>query len=81
MFNRSPYELNVSLVSFDGCRGILRTPHVLKDQMINMLRSIGDVGLLPVSVDTVKTSGTIKNLLRRINTGSPQDKQTQVNIK
>ncbi|MEM0493630.1 MAG: Rpp14/Pop5 family protein [Candidatus Thermoplasmatota archaeon] len=67
ILGKSTYDLNVTLISFNGYNGILRCPHQLKDQMINLLRSIDMVGSSQVSVNTVKTSGTIKALLRRVN--------------
>jgi RNase P/RNase MRP subunit POP5 len=66
-----PFQLTV----FDGGRGILKVPHVRKNDFIAILSSLGAVGRdrIPVQVRTVVTSGTICTVKERmgIPPGSP----------
>jgi len=47
---------------FEGNFGILKVPHTLKDEAIGVLRSINRVRGASCSVETLRTSGTIKTL-------------------
>lgn len=50
------------LTAFQDNRGILRCSHADKETAIRMLKAVTEVGeeRLPVKIDTVTTSGTIK---------------------
>jgi RNase P/RNase MRP subunit POP5 len=47
---------------FDDNFGILKVPHMLKEDAIEVLVSVTDVRGMPCKVVTLKTSGTIKTL-------------------
>jgi len=49
------------LVQFDGEKGIIRCPHVLKDEMIEMMNSLNG----EMEIRTLATSGTLKSLRDR----------------
>ena len=59
-----PFQLTV----FDGGRGILKVPHVRKNDFIAILSSLRAVGRdrVPVQVRTVVTSGTICTVKERM---------------
>jgi len=50
---------------FEGNFGILKVPHTLKDEAIRVLKSVGTVRGVACSVDTLRTSGTIKTLKQK----------------
>ncbi len=54
------------LIRFNGGLGILRAPHQLKEDAINMLKNIRSIKGKRVIIYPLKTSGTIKGLLRRL---------------
>lgn len=47
---------------FDRNFGILKVPHRLKDDAIEVLGSVDEVRGVPCRVDTLRTSGTIRKL-------------------
>lgn len=47
---------------FEGDFGILKVPHKLKDEAIEVLRSVNSIKGAACSVVTLKTSGTIRTL-------------------
>jgi len=47
---------------FEGDFGILKVPHILKEDAIKMLRSVDSVRGSTCKVVTLKTSGTIRTL-------------------
>jgi len=47
---------------FEGDFGIVKVPHKLKEDMVDALRAIGEVGDSKCRVETLRTSGTIKTL-------------------
>ncbi len=55
------------LTVFDNNEGILRCAHTAKDEAIELLSSIKVMGMerVPITVETLGTSGTIKNAKRR----------------
>lgn len=48
------------LVEFDGIHGIVRCPHTAKEATIALLSGMDRVGDVPVDVETLGTSGTIR---------------------
>jgi len=57
--------MGISLIKFDGEKGILRCNHIEKENTINLLKSIKEINSQTVTFETVGTSGTIKSLLRK----------------
>jgi RNase P/RNase MRP subunit POP5 len=57
--------LNLYLIAFDGRYGIVRCPHLQKEDAIDYLRSIRNLGGSSVEVSTHLTSGTIKAARRK----------------
>lgn len=53
------------LISFDGGHGILRCPHTRKAEAIELLVGLDAVGDVPVEVETLGTSGTIRACRRK----------------
>ncbi len=55
------------LTVFDNNEGIVRCVHTAKDEAIELLSSIKVMGMerVPITVETLGTSGTIKNAKRR----------------
>lgn len=49
------------LIQFDGEKGIVRCPHTLKDETIEVLCSVGG-GEGGIEIRTISTSGTLKKL-------------------
>ena len=47
---------------FEDDLGILKVPHLLKDEAIETLSQVGHVEGVPCRVETLRTSGTIKTL-------------------
>ncbi len=54
------------IIRLKGNLGILRAPHLLKEDAINMLKNIRRIKGKRVIIYPLKTSGTIKGLLRRL---------------
>ena len=50
---------------FEGNFGILKVPHTMKEDAIAVLRSVNNIGGAECSVETLRTSGTIKTLKER----------------
>jgi len=50
---------------FEGDFGILKVPHTLKDEAIRVLQSVDRVKGTACSVNTLRTSGTIKTLKQK----------------
>lgn len=48
------------LVEFDGTHGIVRCPHTAKEATIALLSGMDRVGDVPVDIETLGTSGTIR---------------------
>jgi len=57
--------MGIYLTRFDGEKGIVRCNHIEKDNTIKLLRSIKNIGLKKVSIETLGTSGTIKSLIKK----------------
>jgi len=59
-----PTELGNSfrITVFSGDFGILKVPHTLKDEALQVLSSLDSVGGVACKVTTLKTSGTIRTL-------------------
>ncbi len=47
---------------FEGDFGILKVPHILKEEAIRVLNSLDDIAGSRCKVTTLRTSGTIKTL-------------------
>jgi RNase P/RNase MRP subunit POP5 len=62
MFGKDVKEMGLWLMRFNGQIGILKCKYHEKDRTIQLLRSIKIIGVHPVSVITVATSGTIRSL-------------------
>ena len=57
--------MGISLIRFDGEKGILRCNHVEKENTINIIKSIDKINNQLVNFETVGTSGTIKSLIKK----------------
>jgi RNase P/RNase MRP subunit POP5 len=57
--------MGISLIRFDGEKGIIRCNHIEKDETIKLLKSIKNISLQEVNIETLGTSGTIKALTRK----------------
>jgi len=69
LFNRSLKEKNMFLTRFNGEKGIVRCEHTDKQETIHLLTSITLIGGKSVTVNTIATSGTIKSLVKKHDTG------------
>jgi len=58
-------DLRVWVVYFDGTRGILKCRHTEKERVINLLCSLKKIDMVPVTVTTISTSGTIHGLKQK----------------
>ena len=59
---KSPLGDSFRITVFENNFGILKVPHKLKDEAINILGSVNSIRGSPRKVTTLKTSGTIKTL-------------------
>jgi RNase P/RNase MRP subunit POP5 len=57
--------MGISLIRFDGNKGIIRCNHIEKENTIKLLKSIKTISSYKVDVETLGTSGTIKALVRK----------------
>ena len=57
--------MGISLIRFDGKKGIIRCNHIEKENTIKLLKSIKSISSYKVDVETLGTSGTIKALVRK----------------
>lgn len=57
--------MGISLIRFDGNKGIIRCNHIEKENTIKLLKSIKSISSYKVDVETLGTSGTIKALVRK----------------
>ena len=57
--------MGISLIRFDGEKGIVRCNHIQKEVTIKLLKSIKNISLKEVKIETLGTSGTIKALTRK----------------
>lgn len=53
------------VIDFDGREGIVRCPHTLKDEAIELLSGLDAVRGVAVEVETLGTSGTIATCRRK----------------
>lgn len=58
----TPLGGSFRITVFEGDFGILKVPHILKDDAIRVLKSVDRVKGTACTVDTLLTSGTIKTL-------------------
>ncbi len=58
----TPLRDNFRITVFEGDFGILKVPHILKDEAVGVLNSMDDIGGASCKVTTLRTSGTIKTL-------------------
>ena len=65
LFNKDCKDIGVSLIRFDGEKGIVKCNHTEKKNTINLLKSIKKISSNKVDVETLGTSGTIKALTRK----------------
>ena len=59
---RSPVGDSFRLTVFERGIGIIRVPHVRKDDAIALIQSISSVRGVPCKLTSLKTSGTIRKL-------------------
>ena len=57
--------MGLYVVRFDGEKGIVKCNHTEKDNTIDLLRSIDEISLKKVKIETLGTSGTIKSLNKK----------------
>lgn len=65
LFDKNCSEMGISLIKFDGEKGILRCNHLEKENTIHLLKSIKEIDSQRVVLETIGTSGTIKSLLKK----------------
>jgi len=65
MSRRSRLGDDFRITVYDNGLGILKVPHTLKDDAIEVLRAVSQAGGTAVKVTTLKTSGTIRTLKER----------------
>ena len=58
----TPLSNSFRITVFEGDFGILKVPHLLKDEAIRVLQTVDSVFGTPCKVVTLKTSGTIRTL-------------------
>ena len=61
----TPLDGSFRITVFERNFGILKVPHTLKDEAIRVLKSVDHVKGVACSVDTLRTSGTIKTLKQK----------------
>jgi RNase P/RNase MRP subunit POP5 len=69
-FSCSLKEKNLFLTRFNGKKGIVRCEHTDKQETIILLTSIRQIDTKKVTVKTIATSGTIKSLVKKHDTGN-----------
>ena len=57
--------MGIYLVRFDGQKGIIKCNHKEKENTIKLLNSIDKISSYKVNIETFRTSGTIKALIRK----------------
>ena len=62
LFSKDFKELGLWVVQFDGTQGILKCRYTEKERAIHLLCSLKRIGMKPVTVTTLSTSGTISGL-------------------
>jgi RNase P/RNase MRP subunit POP5 len=65
LFHNPCKTYGIYLTRFTGKKGIIRCYHTAKNETIKLLQSITQIDDIPVSIETIATSGTIKSLLRK----------------
>ncbi len=71
----TPVQNGFRITVFEPEVGILKVPHMLKDDAIEVLTKVDSVRNVPCKVVTLRTSGTIKNLKRQyLKADSPKQK-------
>ena len=65
LFNKDCKDTGISLIRFDGEKGIVKCNHVEKENTIKLLKSIKKISSHKVNIETLGTSGTIKALIRK----------------
>lgn len=58
----TPLSNSFRITVFEGDFGILKVPHTLKEEAIDVLQSVSSVRGAPCKVVTLRTSGTIRTL-------------------
>jgi len=61
----TPLDGSFRITVFERNFGILKVPHTLKDDAIRVLKSVDHVKGIACTVDTLRTSGTIKTLKQK----------------
>jgi RNase P/RNase MRP subunit POP5 len=61
----TPLDGSFRITVFERNFGILKVPHTLKDEAIRVLKSVEHVKGVTCTVDTLRTSGTIKTLKQK----------------
>ena len=65
LFNEDNSEIKILLTRFNGRNGIVRCSHLAKEKTIKTLKAIDQIASVPVKIETVGTSGTIKSLMKK----------------
>jgi RNase P/RNase MRP subunit POP5 len=65
LYNRTCKEMGLFLIRFDGITGIIKCNHIEKDNAINLLKNIRNIGLFKIEIETLGTSGSIKSLIKK----------------
>jgi RNase P/RNase MRP subunit POP5 len=61
-FSKTTKELGLWVIQFNGTTGILKCHHREKENMIQFLKSLQNIGKKQVTITTHATSGTIQGL-------------------
>ena len=64
-YNKDYKEMGLKIIRFDGFWGIIKCNHLEKEKTISILNSIKHINSNNVYVKTLRTSGTIKTLIRK----------------
>jgi len=63
--SKNTRELGLWVVSFDGTTGILKCYHQEKDNVTKLLQSLDKIEKKPMTITTLRTSGTIQGLAQK----------------
>lgn len=57
--------MGVRLINFNGEKGIVKCNHTEKENTIKLLNSIKKISSAEIEIKTIRTSGTIKALIKK----------------
>jgi len=65
IFNKDYESMGIRLINFNGEKGIVKCIHTEKENTIKLLNSIKKISSNEIEIKTIRTSGTIKTLIKK----------------